>query len=103
MRYHVTFNPGRDNLNEILTEVNRVFPRWYDRAWTRSGGFQRKAEQLEITSAPQPELLETPEPGSFIASFHDTVMHYLRFELTGNGDREEVLKLAEKLVAEEPE
>lgn len=98
VRYHVTFNPGRDNLNEILTEVNRVFPRWYDRTWTRSGGFQRKAEKLEITSAPHPE---PSEPEAFTASFHDTVMDYLRFELNGNGDREEVLKLAEKLLAEE--
>ena len=42
VRYHVTFNPGRDNLNEILTEVNRVFPRWYDRTWTPREAFKER-------------------------------------------------------------
>jgi hypothetical protein len=100
VRYHVTFTPGKDNLNEILTEMNRVFPRWYDRTWTRTGAIQRIAGQQESASLGKPDVWEFAECGG---SFHDTVMSYLRCELNGHAQRDEVLALAERLLMEEPE
>jgi DNA repair exonuclease SbcCD nuclease subunit len=97
VRYHVTFTPGRDNLNEILAEMNRIFPRWYERSWMRAGsdGLLRQGKGSETEPESQPDGFIPP------ASFHDTVMQFLSLELEGHAHRDAVLKLAEQILAEE--
>lgn len=90
VRYHLHYKAGEDNLHEILTELDRIFPRWYQREWT---------EASELGPA-----LTLAGAGHGQKSFHDTVVDYLKDELANHDDaeREALLKLAEHLMAEEP-
>src|SRR5262249_3789074 len=37
VRYRVRYTAGADNLEEILGELDRVLPRWYQREWHEAG------------------------------------------------------------------
>jgi exonuclease SbcD len=88
VRYHLHYRAGEDNLHQILTDLDRIFPRWYQREWT---------EASEVGQG------ITAKVGSTQKSFHDTVMDYLNGELANHDDskRDGILKLAEQLLAEE--
>jgi exonuclease SbcD len=85
-----TYTAGVDNREEVLRELERIFPRWYHREIT-------EANALGAT-------LTLGEPGRG-KSFEDTVRDYLRQELTNEPDdvREAVLARAEALMREELE
>jgi len=89
VRYHLQYAAGEDNLEEVLRELDHVFPRWYERDWKEAG------------------TLDAPVNGSAILSsqrsFHDTVSDYLQAELADHSDRRALLSLAEELLAEESE
>jgi exonuclease SbcD len=87
VKYHVTFESGRDNLHEILAELDRIFPRWYDRSWKEAGSF--------VEQRTEPGALPSDE------SFHATVRKYLRDQLTNHPKRKALLRLADRLLAEE--
>jgi exonuclease SbcD len=85
VRLRCTYTAGVDNREETLRELERVFPRWYDRELTETGELGRT---LVIG-----EALRTK-------SFEDTVRDYLRQELTNHDEalREAVLARAEALL-----
>jgi DNA repair exonuclease SbcCD nuclease subunit len=86
VRYHVRYTAGTDNLEEILRGLDVIFPRWYDRDWREAS------------------VSEMPRPGFALSSrksFQDTVVDYLKTELTDHPQRDAVLQLAEELLAEE--
>jgi DNA repair exonuclease SbcCD nuclease subunit len=87
VRYRVTYTAGVDNLDAILRELDAIFPRWYDRSWAESA-------ELGDASTPDDDLPRH-------ASLHETVLNYLKAELADHRDREDILKLAEILLAEE--
>ena len=81
------YTPGVDNLLEVQAELDRIFPRWYDRDWQESDalGASRTAPDL----APS------------FRSVRETVFEYLETELADHPDREAVLALAGEILAEE--
>jgi DNA repair exonuclease SbcCD nuclease subunit len=87
VRYHLSYTPGVDNLLEVQAELDRIFPRWYDRDWQESDalGASRTAPDL----APS------------FRSVRETVFEYLETELADHPDREAVLALAGEILAEE--
>src|SRR5262249_31789013 len=87
VKYHVTFEAGKDNLHEILADLDRIFPRWYDRDW-------------QDASSPT-DCRTIPDAPSLGESFHATVASYLRSELADHPKRKAVLQLAERLLAED--
>jgi exonuclease SbcD len=87
VKYHVTFEAGKDNLQEILADLQRIFPRWYERSWQEAG-----------TPAPgtaNPDALPLGE------HLHATVLNYLRDQLADHPKRKALLRIAERLLAEE--
>jgi exonuclease SbcD len=84
---HVHYTAGVDSLEEVLRELEAVFPRWYSRDWTEG-------------SALGPAL--TVGEAAPTKSFEDTVRDYLTAELTNHSeaDRAAVLELAEGLLRE---
>jgi exonuclease SbcD len=89
VRYHLHYKAGENNLHELLTELDRIFPRWYDREWTEASEL---GPALTLSAAGQGQK-----------SFHDTVIDYLKDELANHEDeeRQSLLKLAEQLLVEE--
>jgi exonuclease SbcD len=82
-----TYAAGVDNLEDILRELETIFPRWYHRQWT---------EASELGPS-----LTAGEP-SRSKSFEDTVRDFLRQELQNHPDdeRDAVLARAEELLRE---
>jgi exonuclease SbcD len=84
---HVHYTAGVDSLEEMLRELEAIFPRWYSRDWTER-------------SALGPAL--TVGDAAPTKSFEDTVRDYLGTELMNHPDtdRAAVLELAEGLLRE---
>lgn len=82
---HITYTAGDDNLEEILRELEDVFPRWYARDWHESGTLG-----ATITTG---EALRSK-------SFEDTVRDYVIAELQNHDDteRQELLDRLERLL-----
>jgi exonuclease SbcD len=83
----VTYTAGVDNLEEVLRQLEEVFPNWYAREWNESGALRLP--------------LAAEEAGRH-KSFEDTVRDYLGEELTNHPEavRGAVLARAEALLAE---
>jgi exonuclease SbcD len=82
-----TYTAGVDNLEEVLRELEAIFPRWYYRDWSESSALGPALTVGALTQA---------------KSFEDTVRDYLRHELSDRADeeREAVLARAEELMKE---
>ncbi|MGE5755400.1 MAG: metallophosphoesterase family protein [Planctomycetaceae bacterium] len=89
VRYHLTYRPGVDNLLAIQDELDRIFPRWYDRDWHEAGA--------STPTGPWPVEVAPPTH----RGVRETVMDYLSAELADHDDRQAVLELAGALLAEE--
>jgi DNA repair protein SbcD/Mre11 len=87
VRLHVRYQAGRDNLEEVLRELDRIFPRWYDREWREASEVPTQGGELSRMDSRQ--------------NYHDTVIDYLQSELADHADREALLQLAEELLARE--
>jgi exonuclease SbcD len=87
VRYHVTYTVGVDNLEEILGELDQIFPRWYDRDWH---------ERTALNRAPLGFLPQGNTP-----SFSQVVLDYLHLELQDHPEQAALLELAHELLAEE--
>jgi len=87
VRIRCMYQAGVDNLPELQRELERAFPRWYDREFT---------EASALTGH-----LTVGEP-SRARSFEDTVRDYLRQELTNHDEeiQQAVLGRAEELMKE---
>jgi exonuclease SbcD len=84
---HVHHTAGVDSLEEVLRELEVIFPRWYSRDWTERSTL---GPALTVGEA-------VPAKG-----FEDTVREYLTTELTNypEADRAAVMELAEGLLRE---
>jgi exonuclease SbcD len=88
VRINVTYTAGEDNREELLRELEEIFPRWYDRQVTERNAL---SGTLADPAAVRP------------ATFEETVRSYLRQELLNHPDdfREAVLARAEALMRED--
>jgi DNA repair protein SbcD/Mre11 len=87
VRVRCTYTAGEDNREEVLRELEAIFPRWYDR-------------QISEAGALGPSLtVGEPSRGK---SFEDTVRDYLEQELVNHDEwlRLAVLARAEELMKE---
>jgi exonuclease SbcD len=82
---HIRYTAGVDQLEEVLKELDRIFPRWYARDWQEAG-----ALGLPIGSP------DTPRSKGFA----ETVRDYLQQELIQHPDaeREAILAIADELL-----
>jgi exonuclease SbcD len=87
VRVVCTYTAGVDNREEILRELNNLFPRWYDREI-----IERNALTGTLVGGPSGPA----------KSFEETVRDYLRQELTNHEEavRDAVLARAETLMRE---
>jgi exonuclease SbcD len=81
---HIQYTAGQDQLEEVLRDLDRIFPRWYARDW-------------QETSALGPTLAGSE---SVSKSFADTVRDYLSQELIQHeeNDRTAILNIADELL-----
>ena len=84
---HVHYTAGVDQLEDVLQELDELFPRWYARDW-------------EETGALGPSLVAPDDPRS--KSFRETVREYLEQELIqhDDADRDSILAIADGLLME---
>jgi exonuclease SbcD len=84
---HIHYTAGVDQLEDVLRELDGIFPRWYARDWTEA-------------SALGPSL--APPDGPRTKGFGETVRDYLGQELIQHpeADRDAILKLADELLKE---
>jgi exonuclease SbcD len=82
---HITYTAGRDNLEDVLRELDQIFPRWYSRDWHETGAL---GPALTTGTA-------------VTKSFEDTVRDYLTGELQNDDEAERgaILELAEQLMS----
>lgn len=86
--YEVNYKPGEHNLSAIIEQIERTFPRWCTRQ-TNAVGSQTK---LSVIGSP-----------TNIEDVPTTVRTFLENELKDHPDREDLLALAETLLANEEE
>jgi len=82
---HIHYTAGEDNLEAILHELGRIFPRWYARDWTETG---RLRESLSLGEADRGK------------SFRKTVIDYVTQELLQHdpAQQAELLAVVEGLI-----
>jgi hypothetical protein len=82
---HIRYTAGVDSLEEVLLELEQIFPRWYARDWIETGALGPNL------SADGPDHSK---------SFAETVRDYLRLELTNHADedRDALLAIADDLI-----
>jgi DNA repair protein SbcD/Mre11 len=84
---HIRYTAGTDQLEEVLRELDDVFPRWYARDWKEAGALG-------------PSIARTDDGTT--RSFAETVREYLTTELVQHpeGERDAILAIAEGLMKE---
>lgn len=89
VRIRCLYQAGVDHLPELQRELEKIFPRWYDREFTEISALSGH--------------LTVGEP-SRVKSFEDTVRDYLRQELINHDDaiQQAVLTRSEELMKEVP-
>lgn len=86
VKYKLHYDPMRHNLDVLTQEANKIFPRWYEREFV------------------EPHTAETTDPQFQPERVRDvigTVRAYLEKQLTHSPHKQEVIVLAEELLAEE--
>jgi exonuclease SbcD len=84
---HISYTAGKDSLEEVLRDLETIFPRWYARDWREM-------------SALGPTL--TAGEADHNKSFAETVREYLQQELLNHADedREALMGIADELIRE---
>ena len=84
---HISYTAGVDQLEDVLKELDGIFPRWYARDWQESGAL-----------GPSLALLD----GLRSKGFGETVREYLQQELIQHGEdeRQAILTIADELLKE---
>jgi exonuclease SbcD len=87
VKLNIRYTAGTDQLEEILRELDGVFPRWYARDWQEAGALGPSLTAAESGPA---------------RSFAETVRDYLTTELVqhAEGERDAILAIAEGLMKE---
>jgi exonuclease SbcD len=86
VRYSLTWKPGAHNRDDLCRQVETIFPRWYQRDVRVSG--QGLAPAVATS-------------GGVLTDVPGTTRAYLAERLQGHPDREVVLALAERYLAEQ--
>ena len=82
---HIRYTAGKDQLEDVLRDLDRIFPRWYARDWKETGALG-------------PTLVN---PGGTAGKgFNETVRDYLGQELIQHdeAERDAILKIADGLL-----
>ena len=84
---HITYTSGVDQLEDLLKDLDSLFPRWYARDWKESGSLGPSLATLE---------------GLRTKGFGETVREYLEQELIQHGDeeRQAIIQIADELLKE---
>lgn len=84
---HISYTAGKDSLEEVLRDLEAIFPRWYARDWREM-------------SALGPSL--TAGDADRTKGFAETVREYLQQELLNHADedREALMGIADELIKE---
>lgn len=84
---HISYTAGTDSLEEVLRDLETIFPRWYARDWRETGALG-------------PSL--TAGEGDRSKGFAETVREYLQQELLNHADedREALMGIADELIKE---
>jgi exonuclease SbcD len=82
--YRLVYKPGEDNRDEICDELEAIFPRWYKR---------------EIAPEGSAVIQEGIDPATPTRNVPGTVRDYLQQRLADHPDRDDVLSLADQLLA----
>jgi DNA repair exonuclease SbcCD nuclease subunit len=82
---HIRYTAGKDQLEDVLRDLDKVFPRWYARDWKETGALGA------------PLSTEAGAPGK---SFGETVRDYLGQELIQHdvAERDAILTIADGLL-----
>lgn len=82
---HITYTAGVDQLEDVLRELDGVFPRWYARDWQEAGSLGPSLATAEHLRA---------------QGFAETVRGYLRQELIQHSESEQqaILEIADELL-----
>lgn len=82
----IRYTAGKDQLEDVLRDLDRIFPRWYARDWKETGALG-------------PTLVSEGAAGK---GFGETVREYLSQELIQHdqAEREAILKIADGLLKE---
>ena len=84
VRYRLTWKAGEHDRDELLRELETIFPRWYERDIIEAG-----AQARASTAASLPDAMLDPAA---------TVRHFLERELEGDADKGDLVALAEALL-----
>jgi exonuclease SbcD len=81
----IRYTAGKDNLEDVLRDLDRIFPRWYARDWKETGALGL------------PMVVEGASAGK---GFGETVRDYLGQELIQHdpAERDAILKIADDLL-----
>jgi DNA repair exonuclease SbcCD nuclease subunit len=84
---HLVYTAGKDNLEDVLDQLEAIFPRWYSRDWTETGALG-------------PTLVGEGETAA--KGFAETVREYFDQELTNHSeqDRAAIIERLEALFRE---
>jgi DNA repair exonuclease SbcCD nuclease subunit len=82
VRLHVCYEPGSDILNDLLVEIEDIFPNWYERSWSQAG-----EQPSSYAKAP-----------GHSDCFRETVLTYLDEQLLDHKDRGALVELAQALL-----
>jgi hypothetical protein len=83
---HIRYTAGTDQLEEVLRDLDKIFPRWYARDWQEAGTLGPSLAGSESVSK----------------SFGETVRDYLGQELIQHdqSERQAILNIADGLLKE---
>jgi len=84
--YTLHWQPGKHDRDELCRQIQSVFPRWYGREFREMGRLDPAEETLSARR---------------LEDVAGTVREYLSQRLEKHPDRDELLALAEELLAEE--
>jgi DNA repair protein SbcD/Mre11 len=108
VRCHVQYQPGHDNLPEILAELSRIFPRCYERTWTATKPWLRGPGTRVPAARPFPDATDPVCEGQTIEirqeqpSLEHMVLGYLEERVkVGDPDRDELLGMARRLLEQD--
>jgi len=82
--YRLVYKPGQHNRDEICRQIEMIFPRWYRR---------------EIVAEGAKVSFDGPVPAGTPRDVPATVHSYLRDRLADSPDRQELMALADELLA----
>jgi exonuclease SbcD len=84
VNFHIRYTAGKDQLEDVLRDLDRIFPRWYARDWKETGALG-------------PTLVSAGTGGK---GFGETVRDYLGQELIQHdpAERDAILKITDGLL-----